>query len=65
MEKFAYSIPEFCQLHGISRSALYKSIKAGQAPRLMRVGSRILISKEAAAEWRRAREQDTSPATAP
>jgi predicted DNA-binding transcriptional regulator AlpA len=57
MEKLAYSVSEFCALHGISRSAFYKSLNAGLAPKLMRVGSRILISREAAAEWRRAREQ--------
>jgi predicted DNA-binding transcriptional regulator AlpA len=57
MEKDAFSIPEFCQRHGISRSAFYKAIDAGQAPRLMRLGSRILVSREAAAEWRREREQ--------
>jgi predicted DNA-binding transcriptional regulator AlpA len=57
VEKDAYNILEFCQRHGISRSAFYKAIEAGQAPRLMRLGSRILISKEAAEEWRRKREQ--------
>jgi predicted DNA-binding transcriptional regulator AlpA len=57
MEKLAYSVVEFCQLHGISRSAFYKSLNAGLAPKLMRLGTRILISKEAAEQWRRAREQ--------
>jgi predicted DNA-binding transcriptional regulator AlpA len=57
MEKDAYNILEFCQRHGISRSAFYKAIEAGQAPRLMHLGSRILVSKEAAEAWRRDREQ--------
>jgi predicted DNA-binding transcriptional regulator AlpA len=63
MDKLAYSISEFCALHGISRSAFYKARDAGQAPKLMRLGTRVLVSREAAAEWRRAREQDTSPAS--
>ena len=57
MEKDAYNILEFCQRHGISRSAFYKAIDTGQAPRLMHLGSRILVSKEAAEAWRREREQ--------
>jgi predicted DNA-binding transcriptional regulator AlpA len=57
MDKDAFSIPEFCQRHCISRSAFYKARDAGTGPRLMRLGKKVLISKEAAAEWRRAREQ--------
>ncbi len=56
MEKDAYSIVEFCQRHGFSRASFYNLEKDGEAPRMMRVGGRILISKEAAADWRRARE---------
>ena len=63
MDKLAYSISEVCALHGNSRSAFYKARDAGQAPKLMRLGTRVLVSREAAAEWRRAREQDTSPAS--
>jgi predicted DNA-binding transcriptional regulator AlpA len=60
MDKDAYSILEFCQRHGISRSALYNSIRGDAGPRLMKVGARTLISKEAAAEWRRNCEQATA-----
>jgi predicted DNA-binding transcriptional regulator AlpA len=59
MDKDAYNVMEFCTRHGISRSAFYKAIDAKQAPKLMRVGKRILISKEAAEKWRREREQAT------
>jgi predicted DNA-binding transcriptional regulator AlpA len=55
-EQDAMSIGEFCQRHGISRSSFYLLKKASEAPRLMQVGDRVLISKEAAAEWRRERE---------
>jgi hypothetical protein len=34
----------------------YKLLKAGQAPRFAKTGSKILITTEAAAEWLRARE---------
>lgn len=52
----AYSIPEFCTAHRISRATFYNLVNAGQGPRLMKVGTRTLISKEAAADWRRERE---------
>lgn len=55
-EKDAYTILEFCQRHGISRSAFYNACKAGQGPRLMRVGNRVMVSREAAEAWRRERE---------
>jgi excisionase family DNA binding protein len=52
MEKFAYSIKEFCFQHDISRSKFYDLIKNGLAPKMMQVGRRRLISAEAAKEWR-------------
>ena len=54
----ASSIDEFCAEHGISRAMFYKLRAQGKAPRLMAIGSRRLISAEAAAAWRRARESD-------
>lgn len=61
MEKQAYSIDEFCERHGdLSRSFLYKLWPQGLGPRFMRVGTRRLISKEAEAEWRSARERGLS-----
>jgi hypothetical protein len=38
----------------------YKLDHQGLGPRVMRVGTRALISKEAAADWRREREQNKS-----
>jgi predicted DNA-binding transcriptional regulator AlpA len=54
--RLALSIPEFCDAHGISQDFFYKLKRQGQAPRLMKVGARTLISLEAAAEWRREQE---------
>jgi hypothetical protein len=52
----AMSIREFCAQHGISEDMFFKMRRQGWGPRTMKVGSRTLISHEAAAEWRRERE---------
>jgi predicted DNA-binding transcriptional regulator AlpA len=54
--KACYSVDEFCSAHAISRAMFYKLRADGNAPRTMAVGSRTLISYEAAADWRRACE---------
>jgi len=54
----AMSIREFCRLHGISEDQFYKMAREGWGPVTMKVGSRTLISHEAAAEWRRECEAD-------
>jgi hypothetical protein len=53
----ALSIDTFCERHSISRSGFYILRANGTGPKLMKVGARTLISREAAAAWRRAREQ--------
>ena len=52
----AFSIKEFCEAHGISEALYFNLKKRMQHPREMKVGRRILISQEAAAAWRAARE---------
>jgi hypothetical protein len=52
----AYSIDEFCRAHRISTSMFFKLKSQGLGPAEMAVGTRRLISVEAAAAWRRARE---------
>ena len=51
----AFSIAEFCKRHRISPQLFYK-FKA-EMPATFRVGTRVLISREAAAAWRRERER--------
>jgi hypothetical protein len=51
--KAAQSIDEFCVSHGISRALFYKILSQGCGPRVMKVGTRTLISEESAAAWRR------------
>jgi hypothetical protein len=59
----AYTVPEFCIAHRVGRSALYKLWQEGKGPRRFQIGqgrsSRVLISVEAAADWRREREAAT------
>ena len=54
--RFALSIPEFCEAHGFSEGMFYKMKKQHLTPREMKVGTRTLITFEAAAEWRAERE---------
>jgi len=52
----AYTIREFARAHGISADMFYKMQREGWGPTVMKVGSRTLISVEAAAAWRRRQE---------
>ena len=52
----AFTVPEFCRRHKISVSFFYKLVGLGKGPRLMKAGTRTLVTKEAAADWRRERE---------
>ena len=53
----AYSVQEFCARHRISPQVFYKLRPQGLMPVTFNVGTRVLISREAAAAWRREREQ--------
>ena len=48
----AFSIQQFCSSHSISRAKFYLLLNEGKAPKLMKVGRRVLISIEAAQQWR-------------
>ncbi len=52
----SYSVADFCGAHGISRALFYKLLREGRGPRVMKVGRRTLISREAAEQWRRRME---------
>jgi predicted DNA-binding transcriptional regulator AlpA len=52
----AYTIEEFCEAHRFSRSMYFNLRKEGKTPREMRIGNRVVISREAAEAWRRDRE---------
>lgn len=60
MERATYTLAQFMEGHNVSRTHFYRLQKAGMAPRMMRVGRRVLISAEAAAEWRKRMEDVTA-----
>jgi hypothetical protein len=61
----AYTITEFCARNRVGRSALYKMWQDGTGPRRFQIGtgrsSKVLISAEAGADWRRDREKPVNP----
>jgi predicted DNA-binding transcriptional regulator AlpA len=52
-----YSILEFCRRHGFSRPHFYRLRAQGLTPVEFRLGTRVLITREAAEAWRRERSQ--------
>lgn len=63
-EPDAYTVEAFCTAHRISRSTVYQLWDAGIGPAIMRVGKKVLISRESAAKWRRSRETAAKKARA-
>jgi predicted DNA-binding transcriptional regulator AlpA len=57
MPTAAYSIAEFCRAHRVSRAFFYVLLKRGDAPKIMRIGKRRLVSDEAARDWRQRMER--------
>jgi hypothetical protein len=51
-----FSVSEFCRRNRISVQLFYKLKPLGLMPKTFRLGARVLISREAAAAWRRERE---------
>ena len=54
--RLALSIAQFCEAHNIGEGFFYKLKRQGIGPREMKLGTRTLITFEAAAKWRAARE---------
>ena len=52
----ALTVREFCRDHKISLAFYYVMKNEGWGPAEMAAGARVLISHEAAADWRRERE---------
>ena len=56
-----YSVQGFCRDHGISRGLFYKLLREGRGPNIIKAGRRTLISQDAAGEWRRRMEHESTP----
>lgn len=50
VEKFAFSINEFCESYGIGRTQAYEEINAGRL-KIAKVGKRTLVPVIAAEAW--------------
>lgn len=59
-----YTVSAFCAAHHIARSFLYQLLREGRGPRVMKLGRRTFITREAAADWRARMERETSTASA-
>src|ERR1700730_10417454 len=58
------TIPEFCRLHGISRSMYYVLRAQGCGPREMRIGRIIRITVDANRDWQHRMEAAGAPGSA-
>jgi hypothetical protein len=56
----AYNIREFCEAHRISEAMYYKLRANDLGPREARALKKVIITFEAAADWRRERELATA-----
>jgi hypothetical protein len=59
-EKLAFSIQEFCELHSLSKAHYYNLRRRGLGPAEAKLGTRVIVTAEAARTWR---EQLTATAT--
>jgi hypothetical protein len=53
LDAVAFTIPEFCDAHKISRAHYYTLKNRGLGPDEARLLGRVVITREAAAKWRR------------
>jgi hypothetical protein len=60
LQTLGFSVAAFCEAHNISIGHFYALKKRGLAPRVMKVGTRTLISDEEAARWRAERTAASS-----
>ena len=51
---------KFCHAHRISRGTFYKLLSEGRGPTAIKIGTRTLITAEAAEEWRRRMEREAA-----
>lgn len=59
-EPIIYTRFEFCKVHKISHTTFDRMLKAGYGPKIIKMEGKkgkVLITREAAAEWRKNRER--------
>ena len=54
----AYTIEQFCEAYQFSHTSFFKMKKAGRGPREIRVGKRVILTRQAIADWCRERETE-------
>ena len=57
MDTSVHTVTEFCNYHRICKATFYNLLSRGEGPSIMKIGSRTLVSAEAAARWRQSIEQ--------
>ena len=57
-----YKIEEWCEKRRISRAYYYILRNEGRGPRELRYGRKVTITREADAEWQKAREAEQASA---
>jgi predicted DNA-binding transcriptional regulator AlpA len=62
VEKQDYTIDQWCHKRKVCRATFYNLLKAGKAPRIIKVGSRTRISPEADEAWQKERETEAAAA---
>lgn len=62
MNPEAFTISQFCEAHNMSRAFFYILKKKGQAPKIIELGGKRLITREAAEKWRAGLDSDKQAA---
>ena len=52
----ALSVDQFCRKYSICRASFYNLLKTGRGPRVLKIGSRTVVTAEADDDWRRTAE---------
>ena len=60
----ACTIAQFCAMYGISPSFYWKLQALGMGPRVLKLGGRRFITRQAASDWLRAMEVESERAAA-
>jgi hypothetical protein len=56
----SYTVEEWCHKHRLCRATFYNLRKVGKGPRILKAGSRTLITSQADLDWQREREAETA-----